>query len=61
MRIQHPKDVCDAIDACQPYMTYREGEGVVPKEDAPQEIKDLYKKTIEKMHELEEEWRRENW
>lgn len=61
MRITFPEDLNDAIDVCAPHLTYREGEGMVFKEGTPQEIKDLYKKTIERMDELVEEWRRENW
>ena len=46
MRIIYPKEIYEAEDILEPYIVYdAEFEEFVLKEDAPQEIQELYKKT----------------
>lgn len=54
MRIIVPKELREALDICAPYLIYdKEAKRVAPKEGTPQEIRELYKKTCEKIDEIE--------
>ena len=58
MRIQYPDDLHKEFEAFAPYIKYdKESKLVVLKEDAPDDIKRRYKLALERMHEIDKEYR----
>lgn len=54
MRIIYPEDVKKEVEAIEPYLEYREEEGVVLKTDAPREFTERLRKLREKMDRIRE-------
>ena len=52
MRIIYPKEIDQEREALFPYMEFREGEGWVVKNDAPQDIKRRHILLLAKIEEL---------
>ena len=54
MRFVIPKELSEALDICTPYLVLNdEAKMMVLREGTPQEIRELYKKTCEKIDEIE--------
>lgn len=53
MHLMLPKELRKALDVCAPYLVLNEEAKMMePKEDTPQEIRELYKKTCEEIEKL---------
>ena len=52
MRIKYPKEIEETLEACSSYMVYRKGEGMVFKEDAPEELRERYREALERIAEI---------
>lgn len=55
MRITYPKEIKDEIKAIAPFLTYREGVGLVVRSDAPLGITERHRVVVEKMKTFEQQ------